>query len=290
MPDVGATARELAGYGVTGVTDLTPTDDGTTLDALAQIALAPDFPLRVVVTGGPAVPSSAGAGLPRGPVKLVIGDHRLPALDELINGFRRTRAVGRTVAVHCVSRVALVLALAAWDTVGPTPGDRLEHGAVIPLDQLVRVHELGLVVVTQPSFVAERGDHYLAAVDPDDLPGLWRCRSLFDAGIGVAGSTDAPFGPANPWHAMAAAVERRAPSGAIVGPSERIEPERALAMFLTPPDHPAGAPRRIAVGAPADVCLLDRPLAKALDDPADTTVVATLGRAGLHQAGRIMMP
>ncbi|MET0325948.1 MAG: amidohydrolase family protein, partial [Ilumatobacteraceae bacterium] len=132
---------------------------------------------------------------------------------------------------------------------------------------------------TQPSFVAARGDQYLTDVDPDDRPHLWRCGTLLDAGIGVSAGTDAPFGDASPWRAIAAARDRRTPSGVVLGPADRITAERALAMFLTPLDDPAGLPRRVQVGAPADLCLLTTPLPEALaaaGDPAAALVAATI--------------
>ena len=61
--DLAAAGRELAAHGVTGVTDLTPTEDPAVVDALAEHALAPEFPLRVTITGAPALPASAGRGL-----------------------------------------------------------------------------------------------------------------------------------------------------------------------------------------------------------------------------------
>ena len=67
-------------------------------------------------------------------------------------------AAGRPVAVHCVTRVQLVLTLAALDAAGRLPGDRIEHGAVIPAESLPDLR--GLTVVTQPHFVAERGEQY----------------------------------------------------------------------------------------------------------------------------------
>ena len=63
---------------------------------------------------------------------------------------------------------------------------------------------------------------------------------------------------------MAAAVERRTPTGAILGAAERLPARAALERFLAPLDDPGGAPRR---GAPADLCLLDTPLVEALAEP-----------------------
>ena len=46
---------------------------------------------------------------------------------------------------------------------------------------------------------------------------LERHRRVRDAGIGLAAGTDAPFGDADPWAAMQAAVTRRTRAGATIG-------------------------------------------------------------------------
>ena len=76
-----------------------------------------------------------------------------------------------------------------------------------------------------------------------------------------------PFNPA---------VSRATEAGAVLGSDDRIAPRRALDLFLSPPDAPGGPPRRVAVGAPADLCVLDRPLAGALEDLAAVRVTATI--------------
>jgi predicted amidohydrolase YtcJ len=214
----------------------------------------------------------------------VLDEDRLPPLDVLVGWFRRARAVGRAVAVHCVTRVELHLALAAWGEVGAMAGDRVEHGAVVPLDVVPTLRALGLVVVTQPALVAARGDQYRADVDADDIEHLWRCGSLVAAGVGVAASSDAPYGDPDPWRGIAAAVDRRTPSGAVLGAREVVPARQALAMYLTPLDDPAGAPRRVVVGAPADLCLLTTDLATALADPTAVTVATTVRDGDVRSA------
>src|SRR5207237_153998 len=204
--DLAAVGRTLLEYGVTGLTDATPTERGEDLALLAAAVADGALPQHLVVTGGPRLDPGAGPELERGPVKLVVADHRLPELDELVAAMAGAHRRGRPVAVHCVTHVALLLALAAWDEAGARPGDRLEHGAVVHPAEAVRIAAHGLTVVTQPAFVAERGDDYLADVEPDDRPHLWPCAGLLRAGIAVGGSTDAPFGPADPWQAIAAAT------------------------------------------------------------------------------------
>lgn len=277
--DVAAVAREVAGYGVTGVTDMTP---AATADALAPLAAATDpaFPLRLTITGGVDLPTDALAAVPRGPVKLLPPDHRPPDLDELIAQIATAHERGRSVAIHCVTRVGLVVALAAWRDAGVREGDRIEHGAVVPPELFADVRDAGLLVVTQPNLVAERGDHYLADVDPDDLPHLWRLATLLDAGIAVAGGTDPPFGHPDPWRAIAAAVERTTPSGRPLGPGERVTARRALELFLGHADRPTVA-RRVRPGERTDLCLLDRPLADVLRAPSSSSVRATIGAAGV---------
>ncbi|HET6774699.1 MAG TPA: amidohydrolase family protein [Acidimicrobiales bacterium] len=278
-PDLAALGALLAGRGVTGVTDTTPYADLADLAPLSAAARAGSLPQRVVVTGGPEL---AGAdppdGLEWGPVKLVIDDADYPALEALAGQVGAAHGHGRSVAIHCVTRAALVLALAAWEVAGARPGDRVEHGAVIPPELVPDLRRHGLTVVTQPGFVAERGDEYRAEVDAADLPHLYPCRSLIAAGVAVAGSTDAPYSDPDPWRAVAAAVARRTRSGAVLDAGEAVTPRRALDLFLSGPQAPGGPPRRVVAGAAADLCLLDRPLGAALAVPASLRVACTIRR------------
>lgn len=281
VPDLAGLGARLAACGVTGVTDTTPFSEARDLDVLAAAGL----PQRVVVTGGPALAGEpVPAPLEAGPVKLVVDDGAYPALDALAHDMAMAHEHGRPVAVHCVTRAALVLALAALDEAGSIAGDRIEHGAVIPPELFETLGRHRLTVVTQPGFVAERGDEYARDVDPDDLPHLYRCRSLLEAGIAVAGSSDAPYSDPDPWAAMRAAVRRTTPSGVVLGPDEAVTPAQALSLFLGAPDAPGGPSRRVAVGERADLCLLDRPLHEALERLTAEDVAATI------VAGRLVRP
>jgi predicted amidohydrolase YtcJ len=275
-PDLAAVGRRLASFGVTGVTDCTPAAVTSYFDPLVEAVRSGALPLTVWITGSSALSEAeAPSPLRRGPVKLLITDHVLPSLDQVRQELSRAHRAGRAVAVHCVSRAALLLALAAWHEVGSLPGDRIEHASVTPLEALPSLRELALTVVTQPAFIAARGDGYLAEVEAADIPDLYRCASLQEAGVPVGGSTDAPFGPDDPWYAMRAAMERRAASGAPVGSDRGLAPTDALHLFLGLPERPGGPPRRVTPGAPADLCLLDVPLGMALRQPSSEHVVAT---------------
>jgi predicted amidohydrolase YtcJ len=74
---------------------------------------------------------------------------------------------------------------------------------------------------------------------------------------------------------MAAAVERRTAAGHRLGDDSPLSPEEALALFTTRATAPGGAPRRVAEGAVADLCLLDRPWREARTALERVGVVAT---------------
>ena len=241
--DLGAVSRKAGSLGTTGFTDATP---GARERDLAFLASAP-IAQRVCCMAAPEVRLPPGVG--PGPVKIMLDDTTLPLLAELGDLVHGAHAADRPVAVHCVTRVQLVLTLAALDLAGRRPGDRIEHGAVIGSDSLPELQ--GLTVVTQPHFIAERREQYATDVPPGDRPDLWRLRSLIDAGVDVAAGSDAPFGSEDPWQAMRAAVRRPRQFAA----DEAISPARALALFLGEPTAP-GIQRLVAAGRPADLTLL----------------------------------
>jgi len=284
-PDLAGVSRRLASYGVTGVTDATPTVTAADLEVLARACREGALVQRVRVMGtveaaGPGIP----AGLEAGPVKVMVSDGPDPDPDGLARRIDAAHRAGRPVALHCASRVAAVLALVAWDAVGPAPGDRMEHGAVLPDDLAERLATLGVTVVTQPAFLVDRGDAYLDEVAPDDLDCLYRCAGLERAGVALGGGTDAPFGPEDPWVAVGAAVRRRTRSGRVIGPAERLAPRRALALFLADAGSPGGPVRTVRPGAPADLCLLDGdPLRDPGGPQAARVVAAVAGGRLVHE-------
>ena len=274
--DLAAVGRRLAAYGITGVTDATPSSGADAFDLLAAACTTGAVPQRVMVTGGHELAGlTPPEPLERGPVKVLVEDHDLPDPDQLAARIGAAHRAGRPVAVHCVTRVALVLALVAWEQVGSVPGDRIEHASVVPLELICRLAATGIQVVTQPAFVHAHGDRYLRTVDAEDQPHLYRCATLLDAGIGVGGSTDAPFGPEDPWLAIRTATDRTTHGGRVLGASEAVSAQTSLDSFLSSPRAPGGPARTVRVGATADLCLLDSPLGVALRAPSSDRVAAT---------------
>lgn len=250
-PAVAQFSARLAGYGVTGITDATPD-------------------LR---------PEDRPTGLRQrvhylAPGKRILHDDGLD-LDALTVWISERHRAGSPVAVHCVTAAQLVVTIAALRAAGSHPADRIEHAAMVPTDCIADLVDLGVTVVTQPNFVAERGDQYRTDVPVSEHDQLWRLATLLSAGVPVALSTDAPFGAPDPWAAMRAAVHRRTPHGVVLNPAERISAGRAVTLFWGSAVAP-GRPRRIAPGEPADLCLLAASPQRVLDELDAGLVAATI--------------
>ncbi|MHB1924437.1 MAG: amidohydrolase family protein [Acidimicrobiales bacterium] len=272
--DLAEVSARAARAGVTGFTEAGPEPTPAAVEWLDGQRRRGRLAQRLVVmapTGGEA----DAPGLAWGPAKFLLDDDSLPGLEELTRRFRRVHRAGRAVAVHCVTRAQLFLTLAALDEAGPRPGDRIEHGSVIPGEAVPVIGRLRLAVVTNPGFVVQRGEEYLADVEAEDQPHLYRARTLVEAGITVSAGTDAPFGPADPWVAMQAAVQRRSAAGRAWGPSEAVGAPTALGWFLSDPLD-LGRVRRVEVGGPADLFVLGCPVAEAVRGGSGAAVAATV--------------
>jgi predicted amidohydrolase YtcJ len=232
-------SSRLSRYGITGITDATPDLDVS--DIVRMVELHRHGKLRQQVHC-------------LAPGKRILHDDDLD-LDQLADWIAERHRCGGPVAIHCVTAAQLLVTIAALRQAGTHPRDRIEHAAVAPLDCLTDLAELAVTVITQPNFVAERGDQYLDEVPAAEHDQLWRVASLLRAEVPVALSTDMPFGQPDPWAAMRAAVHRTTPGGVVLGADERVSARTALTMFFGCPDHPTRT-RTLQPGQPGDLCVL----------------------------------
>lgn len=274
LPDLAPVQRQLRALGITGVTDASPDLEPPAVDHLtSSLSSGPDQLRLTLLAAEQGQTDNKWATI--GPRKIVLHDHDLPTPHDIEVVIRSAHAAGRPVAVHCVTRQSLVLTLAALDSAGSMRGDRVEHGSVIPSELADWLARLGVRVVTQPLLLRDRGDDYLAMTDSHDLAHLYPYGSLLDRGILVAPSSDAPYADPDPWAAMQSAHRRRSLGGRRVGIDRSVSPAVALQGYLSPPEDPGGAPRRVRVGAAADLCLLHVPLVTALHEGSADAVRAT---------------
>jgi predicted amidohydrolase YtcJ len=252
-------SRKLSAYGVTGVTDATPDLDVSDIVRLIEAHRHGELVQHVDCLA---------------PGKRILHDADLD-LDELTAWIADRHADEAPVAVHCVTAAQLVITLAALHAAGTHPRDRIEHAAIVPDDSLRELAALGVTVVTQPNFVAERGDQYLTDVPASEHHELWRLASLLRAGVPVALSTDMPFGEGDPWATMRAAVHRTTASGAVLAADECVSAHEALTMFSGGAGRPV-TPRTVEPGQPGDLCVLAGPPAQVLGELDSQMVAATV--------------
>lgn len=100
-------------------------------------------------------------------------------------------------------------------------------------DQVARAARLAVVAVPQGRFATELGDGMLAAVGPGRHSWLYRQRSLLNAGMMLAGSSDRPVVTGAPLLGIHDMVNRRTASGTRFNADEAITAEQALHAYTS---------------------------------------------------------
>jgi len=276
--DASVLSRQMASFGITGFTDTSATNTAATVRQFRQLCDEGEILQHAYLMGDDS--------LDFGHLKILLDEDNLPPLNELEARIRRAREKERGIAFHCVTHIELLFAIAALNSCADLDpqiqfADRIEHGAMIFDDVLPMLRALNLSVITQPGFLYERGPQYQQNLTEHELAHLYRHRTLLDAGIKVGLSSDAPYGPLNPWQVMQSAVARVTAEGEVIGARDRVTPEQALAGYLSNASAPDGVVRRVAVGEPADMCLLTRPWSDVKNDLAAAMVSHTIVAGGL---------
>lgn len=176
---------------------------------------------------------------------------------------------GLECAIHAIGDHANTLALDAFAASGARGS--IEHAQLLTDADVARFAELDVVASVQPEHAMD---------DRDVADRHWAGRtgrafafaSLAAAGVRLALGSDAPVAPLDPWVAVSAAVERSRDGREPWHPEQRLDLLTALGASTD------GQPLTLAVGAPADLCVVDAdPLAGAAplrDLPVSGTLLA----------------
>ncbi|MDW8394208.1 MAG: amidohydrolase [Chitinophagales bacterium] len=187
---------------------------------------------------------------------------------------------GFRIATHAIGDEAMDLVCHTYEQLWNRyrqSGNRVEHVGLPSSDNLHFMHEAGVFAVMQPIFLYELGKNFRSYLDEERCRRLYPLRSVWDAGITLALSTDAPVVQSvHPMDNLRAAVTRCDAEGFVIGTKEALSPEEALYAY-TMGSAQANQTERfngsIAAGKWADLVILsDNPLKL---NP-DTEVVATL--------------
>jgi len=115
----------------------------------------------------------------------------------------------------------------------------LTHANFPSRQAIERAKRMGVVMDLQPAWMHLDGDALARVMGPKRMEDFQPYRSLFDAGVVVAGGSDHmikfdsrdAINPYNPFFGMWMAVTRKTRSGAVLNPAERVTREQALRMW-----------------------------------------------------------
>jgi predicted amidohydrolase YtcJ len=164
--------------------------------------------------------------------------------------------LGGQVAVHAIGDAAVGKVLDLFEGIIRDGADpsllRIEHASVVTAEDVARFADLGVTAVVQPAFLASESAWLEKRLGPDRLAATYAFRTLLEAGVPVAGSSDCPVEPPSPVHGMAAARHR----GGLV-PEESLTGAEALDLFTHAAAAAIGESAGLAPGAPATLTVLD---------------------------------
>ncbi|MFZ4585604.1 MAG: amidohydrolase [Acidimicrobiia bacterium] len=236
-----------------------------------------------------------------GPVKFFADGGVAIALDVTIDGHRlqygtlmadleakMTEAIahGFRVGVHAMGNAGVQATIDAFRAAASAHPDddhrfRIEHAGLADARQCHELASLGGVAVVQPNFVNHVGENSMGARfgDVHWLP----FRSLSDAGVPLAASSDHPCAPYPPlWGAQRGAL-RTTLSGMSFEPEEALPLEDWLYAFTAGAAYAGGQEHergRLAPGLRADLVVLDGDL-----DPTNPPSVAQTWVGGTRVYG-----
>lgn len=188
--------------------------------------------------------------------------------DDLDNLIGRAHRSGWQCTVHAVGDRAIeqtLNAMARAQSEYPREGlrHRIDHCGITPPDLQRRVKMQGIVPAMQPAFFWEFGDGYIVNYGRERADVMFPAKSLLDAGVIVAGSSDSPVTDFRPLFGIEQAQTRATMAGDVCGPNERVDLTTALRMhtingaYASFEDHLKGS---IEPGKLADLAVLSADL------------------------------
>jgi predicted amidohydrolase YtcJ len=214
-------------------------------------------------------------------------DHGMQTMGdaELQDLVARVAGDGVVLAVHANGDRAIRKLLDAHERArergAPPRRHRIEHCSLVDAGIVERIAALGLVVVPFGAYARFHGDKLVGYYGRDRLERMFAHRTLLDAGVPVAGSSDYPCGPYEPLAAITSCAERRALDGTAIGLTQRITVREAFDLYTTGAAYASGEERikgTLAPGMLADLVELGRdpfqvPPAEVVDIPVRSTWV-----------------
>lgn len=181
---------------------------------------------------------------------------------------QKAQAAGWRIATHAIGDTAIDQVLAVYaelDRSNPQSlRHRIEHLGMPHPEHLNRMRELGTFCVSQPIFLYELGPNFRRYLPSFYLNRVFPYRSLLDAGVSLAFSSDAPVvKDFNPLVGIRSAVERVDVQGVEIGGAEKITIAEALRAYTLGAAEAEGTEAvngSLEVGKWADLVVLEEGL------------------------------
>ncbi|MEO8679598.1 MAG: amidohydrolase [Vicinamibacterales bacterium] len=164
--------------------------------------------------------------------------------EELLALAREAHDAGWRIATHAIGDVAIDQVLRVYEALPPTRSRSLRAGGARPLrhriehfglptaDHLARAARLGVIAVPQTVFVHALGRNFRQYLPDALLARAYPVRSMLDAGVTVALSSDAPVvEDDSPLLGIQAAMLRRDEDGHGIAKGEAISLDEALDAY-----------------------------------------------------------
>jgi predicted amidohydrolase YtcJ len=203
---------------------------------------------------------------------------------------RAAHEAGLQICVHAIGDAAVERCVRLYERLlaerpRPDHRHRIEHASLVPPELAPELARLGVAVSTQPLFVHSEKDWLHRRLGAARARHVYPLRALVEAGVLVAGASDAPVESPDVLHAIQCCVTREG-----FETHQALTPARALDLFtrnaarLQFEEAEKGS---LAPGKRADLVVLSAsPLAVAPDRIAGIRVLRTVcGGRVTHDAG-----
>ncbi len=188
---------------------------------------------------------------------------------------------GFRIATHAIGDKAIDVVLKVYEKLYASgcKGLRIEHLGLPSANHLTRMKAIGAHCASQSIFIKELGKNFAIYLEEDRLNHVYPYRSMLDAGINVAFSSDAPVvKDFNPITGIKTAMYRKDAAGNIVGAGECITLQQALYAYTLGAAKANGNDDEVGsieVGKKADFIFLSKHLQQTLEEDDDVRVTAT---------------
>ncbi len=170
---------------------------------------------------------------------------------------------------HAMGEKAIDMVIDTFYQKTDTPQLRIEHAAMPTPMALKKSSEMGIAFVTQPVFLFAEIESYLNNLGYARTKNTYPVRSILDAGVHLAFSSDAPAtswaDPSNPFVGIQAAVTRTSYNGTDNGQQHRVDPVTAIELYTREASKVVGFPGvgQLVPGFEADFIVLDQDILEA---------------------------